>query len=138
MKTEAWFDGACGPRNPGGHTSCAVVIKQDGKDVFVFNSYLGHGENMSNNVGEYSGIILVLTWLISHPNVDYCTIYGDSKLVIYQLLGKWQAHEGMYKPYYEIAKKLYEPIKHKIKLKLIPRHLNEQCDALSKSVMRPK
>lgn len=24
-----WYDGACEPRNPGGHASCGVIIKRE-------------------------------------------------------------------------------------------------------------
>jgi len=54
---EAWFDGACEPTNPGGHTACASLVRIDGQIVHQSARYIGFGPMMSNNVAEYCSVI---------------------------------------------------------------------------------
>lgn len=131
---EAWFDGVCEPKNPGGHAAYGAVLLHDGRKVWEDSGYCGGGPKMSNNVAEYSGIAAVLTQLQSAE--EFCLICGDSKLVIMQLQHKWKINGGLYMPYYLKARELYEPIKDRVGLKWIPRDKNEICDVLSKGVLR--
>ena len=86
----AWFDGACGPVNPGGTATFGVVIKNsDGIVLLKEHGYVGHGSGMSNNVAEYAGVLHVLKYLA--PRLPgRVTIHGDSNLVINQLNGRWR------------------------------------------------
>ena len=52
-----FFDGACEPVNPGGTASYGWVIKKDGKTILSGSGIVGSGEGMTNNVGEYHGLI---------------------------------------------------------------------------------
>src|ERR1039457_2050017 len=67
----AWFDGACGPINPGGTATYGVVIKdQDGTILVREHSLVGEGSTMSNNVAEYAGVLHVLKYLRADATID--------------------------------------------------------------------
>ncbi len=133
---EAWFDGCCEPTNPGGHAAYGVVITVDGETKLMAGEYVGAGSKISNNVAEYAGVIRILGVIAEIPGT--ATIYGDSKLVIQQLSGKWGSHGGLYVPYMQKAKQLLIPLKERVKFQWIPREQNEMCDELSKDVLRQR
>ena len=67
----AWFDGACGPINPGGTATYGVMIKdQDGTILVREHSLVGEGSTMSNNVAEYAGVLHVLKYLRADATID--------------------------------------------------------------------
>lgn len=131
---EAMFDGCCEPRNPGGHAAWGALVKVDGKIVWQDGGYCGVGPAMSNNVAEYSGALAALTEAVKHPGV--ILLRGDSKLVIMQLQGKWKVNGGLYHPFYLKARDVYDREKGRIKLQWVPRDQNEECDVLSKQVLK--
>jgi ribonuclease HI len=133
---EAWFDGCCEPKNPGGHAAWGAVLCRDGQKIWEDAGYCGFGPKMSNNVAEYSGVAAVLERLQSET--EFCMIRGDSKLVIMQLQHKWKINGGLYMPFYAKAATLYERIKDRIGLKWVPRDENSICDVLSKGVLHDK
>ena len=130
---EAWFDGACEPNNPGGHTSCASLVRVDGQIVHQSARYIGFGPTMSNNVAEYCGFIDAILQVkqLDGPAI----IRGDSNLVINQLLGAWRAKAGLYLPYYMEAATHFATERDRITLEWIPREENEECDAGTKAVL---
>jgi ribonuclease HI len=131
----AFFDGCCEPVNPGGYASYGAVILKDGKPIWQDSSYVGHGSKMSNNVAEYMGVISIMKELqnLKQP----CLIQGDSKLVIEQLSGRWEARKGLYLPYYHIALALCESLGAMVRFEWVPREQNTFCDTLSKQVPKP-
>jgi len=130
---EAWFDGACEPMNPGGHTSCASLVRVDGQIVHQSARYIGFGPTMSNNVAEYCGFIDAILQVKQLDGL--AIIRGDSTLVIKQLLGAWRAKAGLYLPYYQEAVHLLEHERDRVTLTWIPREQNEECDAGTKAVL---
>jgi ribonuclease HI len=132
----AWFDGACGPVNPGGTATYGVMIRdQDGTILVWEHGLVGEGSTMSNNVAEYAGVLQVLKYLSTRPP-GRITIHGDSKLVISQLNGKWRMRKGLYLSTAIEAKALLAHLHHcgwEINLCWIPRAQNKECDALSKN-----
>jgi len=131
----AWFDGACGPINPGGTATYGVMIKdQDGIILVWEHGLVGKGSKMSNNLAEYAGVLHILKYLSSRPP-GRVTIHGDSNLVINQLNGKWRIRKGLYLSTAMEAKALLAYLHSRgwqINLCWIPRAQNEECDALSK------
>jgi len=131
----AWFDGACGPINPGGTATYGIMIKDHDGTVLVWeHGLVGKGSAMSNNVAEYAGVLHVLKYLSCRPP-GRVTIHGDSKLVINQLNGRWRICKGLYLPTAIEAKELLaylHGLGWEINLCWIPRAQNEECDALSK------
>jgi ribonuclease HI len=141
-KIKAWFDGACEPRNPGGHAAWGILLKVNGVTIVERGDYVGVGAEMSNNVAEYGGAIAVLEEIQSRQLLGDVLIVGDSKLVIQQLSGRWRAKGGLYLPLYKRAKTLLgnveERIGQHVRWQWIPREQNEECDDLSKEVLRQR
>jgi hypothetical protein len=49
----AWFDGSCGPLNPGGTATSGAIVKDKAGTVLLKEVRLvGQGEGMSNNVAD--------------------------------------------------------------------------------------
>jgi len=129
---QVWYDGACGPNNPGGHTGSGISIKENNQIIYQESYYLGCGETMSNNVAEYLGIIRALTYLLkNNRNNEDILCYGDSKLTVMQMTGKWRCRKGLYKQYYLQSLSLVRKFKN-VSFIWIPRWQNDDADELSK------
>ena len=143
---EAWFDGCCEPRNPGGHAAWGAMVQLDGNTVYAEGGYCGFGPGMSNNVAEYSGFLAALTETLKYEGP--IVIRGDSRLVICHLSadaakelgyrGTWKVNGGAYMPFFQKAAPLYKANKHRITLHWVPRDQNDECDYLSKQVLKDK
>lgn len=136
----AYFDGAC-TLNPIGHCACGVLISDDNEVLLEQGYYLG--KCGGSNTAEYEGLIRILEFLISsehlrRTNVKYnkaqIEIYGDSKLVIQQMTGKWKIKKGLYKESALKAQTLTENFRD-ITFKWIPRDDNEVCDELAEDAI---
>jgi ribonuclease HI len=143
MKVEAWFDGCCEPINPGGHAAFGALVKVDGVVTYSEGRYVGHGQGISNNVAEYSGAIAVMEHILSLQSQNWpprtsVTIRGDSKLVIEQMAGNWKAKQGAYIPFFKKAKDVKAKLKGRVRFEWISRDFNDECDFLSKQVLREK
>ena len=146
---EVWIDGACEPINPGGTASYGLIIKrQIVADKFseihgnklrllMVKHVVGNGSTMSNNVAEYSALLAFLGWYYANiTNKEEATIYSDSKLVVNQMNGLWEAKQGLYIPYYETAfNMLCSLAPHNISFRWIPREENYEADNLSKQAL---
>jgi probable phosphoglycerate mutase len=134
----AWFDGSCGPVNPGGTAASGALVKDiDGYVLLEETRLVGIGEEMSNNVAEYAAIIRVFQFLLSRfPG--HVIVYGDSRLVINQLNDKWAVRQGLYySTYFEVRKLLSQlrTLGWQIELLWIARTQNEECDSLSRGAL---
>lgn len=137
-KIEAWFDGCCEPRNPGGTASFGAVAFVNGERVWdcsrIFHPEPGKENETSNNVAEYSGFLAILSWLLENGYTDAnTTIYGDSKLVIEQMKGNWRIVKGFYKQFAYLAKTRLLLFKVRPDMVWIPRDENDIADELSKA-----
>ena len=131
------FDGACGPHNPGGKCGGgAVIIKDNELLAEIFERYQPKlFWETSNNVGEYYGLIKALEYLIDNKLHDeQIEVFGDSKLVISQMQGKWRIKKGLYLDLALKALYLRRYFKN-IKFNWIPREENEWADQLSKNAI---
>lgn len=146
---EAWFDGCCEPKNPGGHAAWGAVVHVDGESVYRAGGYCGVGLAMSNNVAEYSAFIAALTEALKYDG--HILIRGDSKLVICQMSiqptdvsmmnhpEKWRMRGGLYAKFYYIARNMLVENAHRtIALEWIPREENDICDVLSKQQLHDR
>ncbi len=135
---EAWFDGVCEPKNPGGHGAYGIYIFRDDGCKITSGSYIGVGEGISNNVAEYKGCIQILEMLLGwKKNRRDIIIRGDSRLVIEQMKGNWRIKQGIYVPFAHQAEKLLERFP-QTTFEWIPREENDICDKLAKDVLREK
>lgn len=137
MYVECWFDGCCAPYNPNGHTGYGAIVKHGSKTLLAKSGYVGVGEGMTNNVGEYAGIIAVMKFLVERE-LRQGVIYGDSDMVVKQLNRQWKVRKGAYLPYYKEARILRDQLPD-IEIKWVPREENWQADYLaSQSIPVPR
>jgi ribonuclease HI len=128
-----YFDGSCGPTNPGGHAGCGALVLDGGKTLYSKSTYIGHGPEMSNNVAEYAGICSVFEFLLS-AGIQRAVVRGDSQMVIRQLQGKMRARKGLYIKQYRRARDLYWKLldnEADIRLEWVRRDENAQADYLA-------
>lgn len=134
-----YFDGACGPKNPGGTAAYGFVLHHGAEVVERGHGVVGSGPGMTNNVAEYMGLYHGLVafsfakW--TDPTTITVQVYGDSLLVINQMSKRWKVRAGLYTPYAWQAAAMAHDLR-KIGVKLVfewvPREQNTECDALSK------
>ena len=127
----ARFDGGCWP-NPNGHSSCACLIEEDGKEIYRESKYLGTGDGLTCNVAECEGLKLILTWLMRlEKKPGSMRIIGDSRLVISRMNRK--TRKGPYGRYYELARECQElilKIPTELTFRWEPREMNGECDSM--------
>lgn len=127
------FDG--GSRgNPGIAGAGWVIHDPQGNPFDAGTCYVGN--NHTNNVSEYTGLIKGMEAAFEQ-NIKMLMVYGDSKLAISQVTGKWKVHKDTLKPLCESAKKLYKQFD-LCHLEHVPRAKNKIADALSNIAMDDK
>jgi ribonuclease HI len=119
----AWFDGSARP-NPG---RCGIGARLEGPSGAVeISQPAGYG---NSSEAEYRALIALLQAAVAHGAADL-TVYGDSQVVI----GDVQATELDAAPalidYRATARALMARIDG-LQLRWVPRHKNQQADALS-------
>lgn len=119
------FDGAS-KGNPGLAGAGAVIYKDECE---LWSGYTFVGENETNNVAEYSGLILGLTRAIQ-LNIKSLIVEGDSQLVINQMKGDYKVNSSNLRKLYETAK-ILEKSFDKISYNHIYREKNKKADQLS-------
>jgi ribonuclease HI len=148
-KIEVYFDGLCQPYNPGGIACYAFVIKKYGYNnnnddetcvgQTIYSQYGLAAEpftnDASNNVAEYMGVIKALErllLLLPQLNGDNSKIIvrGDSKLVVYQIKGKYKVKASRIVPLHQTVISLISKFK-VINIEWIPREQNRDADRLS-------
>lgn len=65
-----------------------------GYPTVYLSNYIGHGPEMSVNVAEYCGLIMVFEWLKANQ-IDEALIHGDSEMVILQMRGIQKARAAL-------------------------------------------
>jgi ribonuclease H / adenosylcobalamin/alpha-ribazole phosphatase len=127
-----YFDGCCEPINPGGTMGLGIYIIE-GFNEYKDSEVIQAKEENTNNVAEYLALIKLLK-ILKNKNGCKIEIYGDSKLVVMQMLGKWKIKKGSYKEQAIISKDLYNNLKLNNDLDIIwiPREDNTIADELSK------
>ncbi|XP_047263737.1 uncharacterized protein LOC124896244 [Capsicum annuum] len=103
-----------------------VLISQE-KLILPFSFVLG--EICSNNVAEYQDLIVGLN-IVLEMNIPQLDIYGDSKLIINQLLGSYEVKKEDLLPYHQYAILLLERF-NQVFLNHVPREENCMADALA-------
>ena len=128
------FDGLCEPKNPGGVATYGFVVKDErGRVICSGKGVVGagmFGDDVTNNVAEYTALIKALECLRKKGIKDRVLIRGDSQLVIRQLRGEYKVRSPRVRPLYERAKELLEGLDYE--LQWVPRSLNEEADKLSR------
>lgn len=130
-KLKLYFDGSCMPKNPGGIAGFGWrLLDETGKEIKSASGEVCRGENATNNIAEWAALTYGLQYLFDEKWDGDLKIYGDSQLVIYQLIGKYQVRKSTLVPYY---KQCIEYLKNlNWEANWVPREENEECDRLSK------
>ncbi|XP_070002293.1 uncharacterized protein [Nicotiana sylvestris] len=118
-----FFDGSA--RRNG--TGAGVMLIFPERQVLPFSFVLG--ETCSNNVAEYQALIVNLKMALE-MKILQLEIYGDSKLIINQLLGSYEVKKKDLLSYHEYAFGLLEKF-NRVFLNHIPREENCKADALA-------
>jgi ribonuclease HI len=144
----AYFDGACEPINPRGTGSYAFIIFNGSDKIYheakvICPSYYFLPNSVfkptitSVNVSEYTACICMLTYLLQNGFKDEpVVVYGDSKLVVNQMNGKWKIHGGHYLFLAHYCKEVLFKLFKDIRFQWIKEEENFMADELSKEVLR--
>lgn len=124
-KFSLYFDG-CSKGNPG-LAGAGGVIYKDEKEILTYANYLG--DNKTNNEAEYASLLMGIDEAIK-LGIKKLYVYGDSQLVINQILGKYTINSQKLKDYYHnINKKI--TFFDKIVFTHVLRDKNKRADELS-------
>lgn len=119
-----------GARGNPGPAACAIVIKDDvGNIVESKSKFLGE---TTNNVAEYSGLLMGLNWILENKNSKDFRInfYMDSELVIKQVRGEYKVKDENLKKLFSEVKDLQTKISSRIIFTHVVRSRNKEADAL--------
>lgn len=89
-----YFDG-CSKGNPG-HAGAGAVLYLGSNEIWAKSIYVGN--RSTNNVAEYSGMILGMNEAIT-KNITELSVYGDSMLVIKQMRGEYKVTSPAMQPF---------------------------------------
>ncbi len=124
-KYSLYFDG-CSKGNPGLAGAGGVIYKND-EEICTYANFLG--DNKTNNEAEYSSLLMGINMAIKH-GIKTLYVYGDSQLVINQIIGKYSINSNKLKEYYDnINKKI--SFFDKIIFTHVLRDKNKRADELS-------
>ncbi|XP_022895322.1 uncharacterized protein LOC111409511 [Olea europaea var. sylvestris] len=118
-----YFDGAA--RSYGAGVGVVFITPHD----LVMPYSFALTEKCSNNVAEYQALIIGLETALD-IDIHQLEVFGDSKLIINQLLAEYEVRNSDLKPYHEHAAMLVRRFD-LIKIKFVPRSENKEADALA-------
>jgi ribonuclease HI len=129
------FDGACQPPTGPGIAAFGFTIEGPGLDVEESGlATRPYSEHSTNNVAEYVAAIRALEWLLAHDYRGPVIAWGDSQLVVRQMLGEYEVRTEHLKAYHERLRQLAGRFA-SVTWKWIPREQNGRADALSKEAI---
>ncbi len=120
-----YFDG-CSKGNPGEAGAGAVIYYND---VEIWSASMYVGDNETNNVAEYNGLLLGLSEAVTKC-IKNIVVYGDSMLVIQQMKGKFKVKSTNLIDYYNKIKELETKFEN-IEYNHAYRNNNKRADQLS-------
>jgi len=129
-KYSLYFDG-CSKGNPG-LAGAGGVIYQNDKEISTYSNFLG--DNKTNNEAEYSSLLIGIEEAIK-LGIKSLYVYGDSQLVINQILGKYSINNIKLKQFYDNIKKKISFFD-KIIFTHILRNKNKRADELSNIALK--
>lgn len=120
-----------GSRGNPGPAASAFVATKNHKLIYCASKYLG---KVTNNVAEYSAVIMALEWLLSSPLVtnDYSliTFILDSELIVRQINGVYKVKDIKLKKLHAHVTQLIKKIDKKITFQNVLREKNKIADSL--------
>lgn len=128
------FDGAS-KKNPGPSGFGAVIFDDDtGSVLKEVTGYLG--DEGTNNQAEYAGLVAGL-YACKEMGIRKVKVRGDSKLVIHQILNKWQVKNDVLKLYHDVAMGLIRGFE-SFEAEHVLREFNTHADRLSNVAVEEK
>ncbi|KAM1268006.1 hypothetical protein ACFX2I_000363 [Malus domestica] len=118
-----FFDGSARADGAG----AGVVFMSPQRQILPYSFQLS--ELCSNNVAEYQALIIGLQMAIN-MEITALEIYGDSKLIINQLLTEYEVRKDDLVPYFRLATQLLQRFE-AVTLEHVPRKENQMADALA-------
>ena len=125
-----YFDGLCYPKNPGGVAAYGYLVCRDKEPIWKGFGAVGEGRGMTNNVGEYEGLLAAARWLNDERIDEKIQIRGDSELVIKQMRGEYRITSATSRKYVPEIKSLLEG--KDVSFSWVPREENQEADQLSR------
>ena len=119
------FDG-CSKGNPG-RAGAGAVIYHNQVEIWADAKFVGAKE--TNNVAEYSGLIMGLHEALRR-NITHITVLGDSELIIKQMNKQYAVKSANIKAYHDMAASLAKQFS-SIQFKHVYRNHNTRADELS-------
>ena len=119
-----------GSRGNPGPAASAFVVTANGKEIHSESKYLG---SVTNNVAEYSAVIIALDWLIQDsrfPIPDSIHFILDSELIVRQINGVYKVKDIKLKKLHGHVAQLLKKIDKKISFENVLREKNEVADDL--------
>lgn len=119
-----------GARGNPGPAAAAFVIEIKGKIIYKGTKFLGKA---TNNVAEYSAVILALSWLKEKStliNGSEILIYLDSELVAKQMSGLFKIKNENLRNLYLQAKELEKNVETRVEYFSVLRDKNKLADFL--------
>ena len=132
--TILYFDGLCEPVNPGGVATYGFVVYVGKAKVKEGCGLVGAGmlgDDVSNNVAEYTALIRGMEYALSNCPTEHLLVRGDSLLVVNQMLGKYAVKAQRMLPLNKQAVDLKNRLP-SVEFEWVPRERNEEADALSR------
>jgi deoxyadenosine/deoxycytidine kinase len=127
-----YFDGAC-RNNPCNKLGLGFVIYQKNTEILHEFNKAVEVESGTNNIAEYMALIEGLKYIVEQK-IDYVDIYGDSDLIIKQVLGLYKVKALHLKVYHDMVKDLVEKIP-KVVFQHVPRNENTHADKLANQAL---
>jgi ribonuclease HI len=136
---KAWFDGSCDKE---GYMGVGAIVKLNNQVIFEYSDLIEPESNCNSLTAEYHGMLSVLNFL-HFKGFLYggysVTVYGDSKNVIDNLIGKKQISNNAPISTVMICKQILAKTSRKyVRLNWIPREWNQDADQLSRLSMKEK
>lgn len=127
-KYTLYFDG--GSRGNPGPGGCGWVVHKGDMEIYAGMAPLG---TCTNNYAEYKGLEYGLLSALD-KNYRHLTVYGDSLLVINQVMGIWKCKSPNLIQILKSIKELVSEFEH-IEFLHVRREHNKRADALSNDAM---
>ena len=124
-----FFDG-CSKGNPGNAGAGAVIYKND-IEIYNLSKYVG--KNETNNVAEYTGLIIGLTEAVNQ-NIKQLDVKGDSELIIKQMNNEYKVKSTNIIQLHKNAKKLTNQF-NEITFSHVYRNDNVRADELANDAL---
>ncbi len=124
-----YFDGAS-RGNPGPSSFGGVIYNKYGDELDTYGAFIGL---TTNNVAEYCGLLAGLN-RCQRLNIKYVQVFGDSNLVIQQVIGKWKVKNEKLRSIYKQIKDV-ESFFTTIKYQHVYREKNKRADEIANTFL---